>query len=318
MGNQYVKLNNWNTDFLNNEKDVFQNNKESITYLSKLKDGRLSSCSSDGFLNIYKNNSFELQLSIKLHSNWINSFTQLFNGKIMTCSGDKTIKIIKLINENKYQIEQTLIGHTEDVLKAIEIKKNELISISRDKLMKIWIRNDKNNYINILNIIFQYSHFSLCNILKLNDKEIVTSSIHDECIRFWNFNNYSYITTINNILSYSYYFQNMCLLEDDLLCVTGILLKGFYLIKISLHQIIKNIIRPYYIFSIIKCLNNLFLCSFINEYGKFIIAKYKYENYTFKTIFEKEKGNTVFSYVELDNGKIAYKGNNNLIQILEE
>ena len=316
MGNKYVKLNN--LELLNNQIEVIQYHKERITYLSKLKDGRFASCSSDGFLNIYKNNSLELQLSIKLHSNWINSFTQLINGKIMTCSGDKTIKITKLINKKKYEIEQTLIGHTEDVLKAIEIKKNELLSISRDKLMKIWIINDKKNYINILNIIFQYSNFSLCNILKLNDKEFVTSSNHEECIRFWNFNNYSYITTINNILSFSYYFQNMCLLEDDLLCITGIMSKGFYLIKISLHQIIKNIISPYNIISIIKSLNNIFLCSFFNEFGKFIIVKYKYEKETFKIIFEKEKGNTHFSIVELDNGKIAYIGNNNLIQLLEE
>jgi len=304
MGNKYTKLNKWNF-------------KESITYLSKLKDGRLSFCSSDGFLNIYKNNSFELQISIKVHSNWINSFTQLFNEKIITCSGDKTIKIIKLINENKYQIEQTLIGHTGDVLKAIEIKKNELLSISRDRLIKIWIINDKNYYINILNIIFQYSYFSICNILKLNDKEFVTSSTHDECIRFWNSNNYSYIISINNILSYSYCFQNMCLLENDLLCVGGMISKGFYLIKISTHQLIKNIVGPYCIFSIIKCLDDLFLCSFINECGKFFIGKYKYEKETFKIIFEKEKGNTHFSCAELDNGKIVYI-KNNLIQLLEE
>ena len=80
----------------------------------------------------------KLQLSIKEHSSWIASFTQLNDGRIITCSEDNTMKIIKLIGEDKYQIEQTLQEHTNDVRKVIEIKENELISVSRDKTMKIW------------------------------------------------------------------------------------------------------------------------------------------------------------------------------------
>ena len=36
----------------------------------------------------------------------------------------------------------------------------------------------------------------------------------------------------------------MCLLEDDILCIGGNNSKGFYLIKISTHQLIKNILGP--------------------------------------------------------------------------
>ena len=100
-----------------------------ITYIDKLKDGRLISCSADNSLNIYKNNTYELQLSIKEHSDWINSFTQLKDERIITCSGDNTMKIIKLIGEDKYKIDQILKGHDNDVCKIIEIKENELISI---------------------------------------------------------------------------------------------------------------------------------------------------------------------------------------------
>ncbi len=51
----------------------------------------------------------------------------------------------------------------------------------------------------------------------------------------------------------------MCLLDDDILCVRGNNSKGFYLIKISSHQIIKNIYGPKIINSIIQCLDGLFL-----------------------------------------------------------
>ena len=60
----------------------------------------------------------------------------------------------------------------------------------------------------------------------------------------------------------------MCLLEDDILCVGGRNSNGFYLIKISTHQFIINIIGPKTIYSINKCLDGLFL-------------KYKYEGQNF-------------------------------------
>ena len=149
-------------------------------------------------MNIYKKDTYDLQLSIKEHSSWINSFTELHDRRIITCSGDKTMKIIKLIGEDKYQIEQTLQSHTNIVDKIIEIKENILISISRDKTMKIWKLNEVNNFECIKTINFQNSE-SNCNILRLNKNEFVTSSYYDKCIKFWNSNDYSNISTINNI-----------------------------------------------------------------------------------------------------------------------
>ena len=63
-----------------------------ISYIDKLKDGRLITCSFDNSLNIYKNDSLELQLSIKEHKDWIHSFTQIKDERIITCSSDKKMK----------------------------------------------------------------------------------------------------------------------------------------------------------------------------------------------------------------------------------
>ena len=131
-----------------------------------------------------KKDTYDLQLSIKEHSGWIASFTELHDRRIITCSGDKTMKIIKLIGEDKYQIEQTLQSHTNYVYKIIEIKENELISISKDKTMKIWKLNNENKIECYKTIIFQNS-VSCCNILRLNENEFVTSSQNDKCIKFW-------------------------------------------------------------------------------------------------------------------------------------
>ena len=174
--------------------------------------------------------------------------------------------------------------------------------------MKIWELNNKNKFELLLTITFQNSE-SYCNILRLNENEFVTSSCSDKCIKFWNSNNYSNITTINNIETI-WALKIMCLLEDDILCVGGTNSKGFYLIKISTHQLIKNILGPKTIYAINECLDGLFLCSIIDEKGNHCLVKYKYEEQNLNKIFEKEKAHDswIFSCVELNDGTIASGG----------
>ena len=300
--------------FKNNFKTLNQHTSW-IDHLSILKDGRLASASHDYTINIYKRNTFELQLSIKEHTNPVRYFTQLHDDRIISCSDDKTMNIIKLINDDKYNIDQKLEGHTNYVWNVIEIRENELISVSYDKTMKKWeLKNNK--FECTKTITFQDSE-SYCNILKLNEKEFVTSSYSDKCIKFWNSNDYSNISTIKDIQS-DWTFRNMCELDDDILCIGGRNSKGFYLIKISTHQLIKNIIGPKEIFSIFECIDGLFLCSTTNENGNCAIAKYKYENENMIKIVEKEKihKERILSCFEFDNGKIvATGGDDTLIKL---
>ena len=280
---------------------TLNNHTSSIYHLSKLKDGRLISGSNDNTLNIYKKDTFELQLSIKEHSSVIECFTQLNNDKIITCSADKTMNIIKLISEDKYNLEQKLIGHNNPVYNVIEIRGNELISVSGDKTMKKW--EIKNNKFEITKTITFQNSNSFCNILKINENEFVTSSISDKCLKFWNSNNFSNIATINNIETY-WYFRTLCIIQKDILCVGGINSKGFYLINIPNHQLIKNIINHQTIYSIYKCIDELILCSIKNENGNCAIAKYKYENEDMVIIVEKEKihESDIFTCIELNDG----------------
>ena len=222
------------TNLLKHMFKTLNNHTNSVLHLYQLKDGRLISSSSDHSLNIYKKDTFELQLSIKEHSNEIYFFTQLYNDKIITCSCDYSMNIIKLIGEDKYNLEQKLTGHTNSVLNVIEIRENELISVSYDKTMKKWeIKNNK--FECTKTITFQNSNSS-CNILKINENEFVTSSYVDKCLKFWNSNDYSNISTINNIET-NWTSGTLCLIKEDILCVGGKNSKGFYLINISTHQL---------------------------------------------------------------------------------
>ena len=318
-GNEYINLlqnlHNISLNSFNKNIKTIKYHSECINYISQLKDGRLASCSNDNSFNIYKKDSYELELSIKEHSDWITSFTELNDRRIITCSGDKTMKLIKLKEENKYEIQQTLKGHIDTVYKIIEIKENELISLSSDKRMKIWMLNNDNKFDCITNIYFQ-NLFGNCNILKLNEKEFVISSCNDKCIKFWNSNNYSNIATINNIES-SWSLTNMCLLEEDILCIGGGNSKGFYLIKISNHQFIKNIYGPKTILSIVECADGLILCSIKDDNWNNCLVKYKYENLNLTKIVEKNKAhnNTIYSCIELFDGIIASGGDDYSIKL---
>ncbi len=103
------------------------------------------------------------------------------------------MNIIKLIDENKYNLEQKLNGHTSTVCNVVEIKENELISVSWDKTMKKWeLKNNK--FECTKTITFQNSN-SYCNIFHINENEFVTFSSSDKCLKFWNSNDYSNIAT---------------------------------------------------------------------------------------------------------------------------
>ena len=293
---------------------TLNNHTSHINHLSQLKDGRLISSSNDNTLNIYKKDTFELQLSINENSNGVSFFTQLKDDRIISCSWDKTMNIIKLCDENKYKLEQKLIGHSHAVCNVIEIRENELISVSLDKEMKKWELNN-NKFECTKTIIFQNSE-DYSNILKINENEFVTSSCGDECLKFWNSNDFSNIETINNIKT-GFYFRSLCMIKEDMLCVGGNRTKGFYLINISNHQLIKNILGPEIVYSIYECFDGLFLCAIKNENGNNAIVKYKYENDDMKKIVEKEKihKKDIRTCFELNDGTVVSGGDDYLIKL---
>ena len=93
--------------------------------------------------------------------------------------------------------------------------------------------------------------------------------------------------------------------------------KGFYLINISNHQLIKNILGPQVIYSKYECYDGLFLCSIINEKGNHAVVKYKYENEDMKKIIEREKiyDGSIYIFIVLNDGTVISGGGDKLIKL---
>ncbi len=147
------------------------------------------------------------------------------------------------------------------------------------------------------------------------------TSSSDNILRFWkknlnDFNNYYYsnISKINNIETGDS-LSSMCIITNDILCIGGINNNGFYLIQISTNQLLKKISGPKTIFSIIKCSDDLSLCSFINNDGKNFIVKFEYKNKDLKFRIKISEEQVINSFVEMERQMIASGDNNGLIKI---
>ena len=117
---------------------------------------------------------------------------------------------------------------------------------------------------------------------------------------------------MNNIES----IQTIYILEDDILCVRGNDSKGFYLIKISTHQLIKNILGPKIILAVNECLDGLFLCSIEDENDNNCLVKYTFIGQKFRIIINKESAHEseIYSSVELKDGVVVSAGKDGLIK----
>lgn len=133
--------------------------------------------------DIYKENA---------HTGWIYSFVELTNQRLVSCSGDKLIKIWQITGNDLTEIK-TLTEHNSGVYRIILLNKDRFASASYDKTVIIWACEYPFKIIQKLN----HKH-SVYNLLFLESKNMLISNYYGG-LTFWNLNNYSREHTIENI-----------------------------------------------------------------------------------------------------------------------
>ena len=147
--------------------------KEIVYCLKILNDNRIASSSYDSSINIFTLIELKLIISIKSIKLPILYIDQLKDNTLICCSSDSKIYLIKLLNNNMYEIVQELINHTKWVNKVIEINNMNLISCSFDNKIKIWKKNNNNNlYFNSDEIKFKEHIF---DIIEISNNIIISS-----------------------------------------------------------------------------------------------------------------------------------------------
>jgi len=150
-----------------------------------------------------------------------------------------------------------------------------LISCSSDGNIKIWKKNNNNNYENIK--ILTHSDY-VYSILFFEDKNILISSGKDGT-KFWNLNkneiNYNNINCIKDFKEvYCYSNNGLCKLDEDRIIIGGD--KSLKIISILNKIIIKEINIPFKCLGIILIEDkgiflNFFIYYFIHILNSFII-----------------------------------------------
>jgi len=290
-----------------------------IYHLLFLKDKRLSSCSSDKSVIIYNKENYTPDLKITIHKDTVYYHIQLRNENIVTCSYDKEIKIIQLLPENKFNVIQTLIGHNNSVLKVLETYDEKIISCSSDQTMKIWEKNEKNDsYYCIDSVLISEMDNNDTNILLINENEIVSSSVEDKLLKFWNLKkNFSLIKILNDI-DCNYSRNSMYLLNDLYLLIGGFESnKGIYIIDIIRYQLIKNCVKNLnYVDSIIGLYNGTLLVGAYDN-NKYSLINYKFEKLDFVKIKSKESAHKgeIFGLIATNNGIVISCSDDSTIKI---
>ena len=136
-----------------------------------------------------------LKNKIKAHFHVIRSMSIFPSGKMISVSGDKSIKIWD-INLN---ILQCIINAHNDIINYVDIKdEKNFATCSFDNNIKTWVKN-KNSFVS--NIIIKNAHLNGINkIIYCSNGNIISCSC-DKKIKIWelSINKYQLITIIDNL-----------------------------------------------------------------------------------------------------------------------
>ena len=219
------------------EKKIIEFNNEhnnSIFCLLYLKDKRIASSGYDNNIFIYNKDSFEIDIKMKEHEGCVWFIAQNSKENLISCSYDKTIKIIELFKDS-YKILQILTHHSDSVLKVIELHNGNLVSCSNDKNIIIW--EEKSNLYLYKKTLEGHKDI-VYSIIEINENEIVSASRWEKSLFLWNIENNNYNYILNNIDCGS---SSNCLfsLNDKYFIVGG--LNCIYIIDSKVYSIINII-----------------------------------------------------------------------------
>lgn len=227
---------------------------------------------------------------------------------LASCSGDKTIKIFN-INNNNYEIFQTLKYHQGPVLKIIELNNKKLVSCS-DDLSIIVYSIDNNKYKKDYHI----KTISYCScVIQTRENEICYYEEKENSISFYDLLKKRIIKKINNINEDLCGYNFLNLLTKDLLLSTGI--KKLYIINVNEYNITRIINVPRSNEINVSCIltNNTLLTGDSNK----SIKQWKIEGDNLNLISTKENAHdsAIYSLIKLGDGSILSGSSDGEIKI---
>lgn len=115
------------------------------------------------------------------HTDAVYYISELDDGRLVSCSRDKTICVWKFCEDcSGYKCIKVITGHSAKVYKIIPISQNRMASCSEDKTIRIWSVNEPYKCLNTLLGHSGWIH----SIIQLKDLRLASIS-YDFTLRFW-------------------------------------------------------------------------------------------------------------------------------------
>ena len=180
-----------NINNIHSHKDIWS--------LLVLHDKRIATVSADNSISIcridYENKTFVQEIKkTNAHSSSVLSICELVDGRLITCSIDRSIKIWSVC-QNEIKPLKTVMASSaiSSVWKVITLTHSRFASCSIDGSITIWNSNIYKEITSLSN------SSSVYNIIQLTNLEILVSSCGKPSIDFWDLTTYKKLKSIKNI-----------------------------------------------------------------------------------------------------------------------
>ena len=202
------------------------------------------------------------------HSSYVTSLLLLKDGRVASCSYDKTIRIYDPSND--YHCDQVIKRHSNYITsiceladgtivscswdksiiigdytikdahdyyicKVITLPNNRIASCSFDNTIKIWKSNPP--YSDKPIIVLKGHSNTVCSLLYIKERDIMISCSDDYSLRLWNMSTYQCITGFKRVDCYSN--NSLYQIDKDRLIVGGV--RSFHIVNIDKCVIEKKI-----------------------------------------------------------------------------
>ena len=291
MINNYNK-NHYNFYFRQNINNIINSYKLNLEKCNNNKDTEL--------INYYNNYNILGKIidinhikTIKEHCYGVTFLLILSDGRLASCSFDKTIKIYNM--KNNYHCDITITGHTGSVKYISQLDNNKLISCSYDISIKIWSITQKSYQ---CNHTFKKAHSSgIWKVIQLTGNRIASCSI-DKTIKIWNSRHpYNLIWTFNDNTRFTSIIQ----IKNKDILISGGLEKMLYKWNLSTYQCESKIkdVQCYDSNSLLELENNRIIVGGLKE-----ISIVNIFNDSIEHQITNDKLSIVSSLIQLRDGNI--------------
>ena len=232
--------------------------------------------------------------TINNHEKWVHSLLLLNDGRVASCSEDKTIKIFD--SKNDYHCDITIEGHREGVISICQLENAKIASCSIDKTIKLWTITE---FTYQCDYTFEEAHQEQINkIISIPNNRIVSCS-WDTNIKVWNSNNpYNLIKTLNG---HTNEVKSIIQLKDKDILISGSgdhTLRKWNLLTYQCDKIIDKV----------DCCDSNSLLEIDNNRiivgGENVITIVNISNDIIEHQIENNKLNDVWSLIQLRDGNI--------------